>query len=223
VRGDQLAPLLPKYPPALIGTFPSAYQLLPRARHGAAAWDGDAEQPVDLLDPRVWERLGWGLAAPDQDKVLRLLLPGAPTAAERRRLALALQRRMLARAAAFHAALDTPAAAPERLELFLVAGDSEPTPRRVSVSASGELRIVAWGPGDGTVLRASALLDERMALGFRPQVVTPIPWQSILFLPEDHLGVTRSLVFQDNVLFWLLEAPRPHGWRSPEPQPVGGG
>jgi hypothetical protein len=29
-------------------------------------------------------------------------------------------------------------------------------------------------------------------------------------LPDTHLGLTRSDVFRDNVLFWLLEEPRQH-------------
>ncbi len=31
----------------------------------------------------------------------------------------------------------------------------------------------------------------------------------VLFLPHDHLGLTRRATFRDNVLYWLLEAPRP--------------
>ena len=34
---------------------------------------------------------------------------------------------------------------------------------------------------------------------------SPIPWSDIVFLPEDHLGLTRSPVFSDNVLHTLLE------------------
>ena len=209
VSGDQLAPLLPVYPPALIGTFPSAYQLLPRSRHGSVLWDGDPERPVDLFDPAIWERMGWGLASDEQAPVLEALLPGAGSAAERRRLALGFQRRLLAQAEAFHAALDEPATRPAGLDLYLVAGDAAATGRLVSVDSSdGTARVVASGPGDGTVLRSSALLDERLASGFSPWLESPIDWSQVLFLPEDHLGITRSATFRDNVLFWLLEAPR---------------
>ncbi len=64
IQGDQLAPLLPYYPPALLGTFPSVYQLLPRPRHKAVVWDGDNQQPIDFLDAEVWGRMGWGLLSP---------------------------------------------------------------------------------------------------------------------------------------------------------------
>ncbi len=210
VSGDQLAPLLPVYPPALIGTFPSAYQLLPRSRHRHVVWDGDPASPVDLMDPVLWERLGWGLASAEQDGILEALLPAAETQEDRHEIALSMQRRMLEHAEAFHAALDVKATPPEGLELFLVAGDAGKTTDRVSVSSeTGLVEVMAEGPGDGTVLRSSALLDERAATGWQPQLVTPIDWHQVLFLPEDHLGITRSETFRDNVLYWLLEQPRP--------------
>ncbi len=85
---------LPIYPPALIGTFPSTYQLLPRARHKLVVWDDDLDKPItDLLDPALWERLGWGLAAPDQGTLLAELMPDVADPAERRRRALRKARR----------------------------------------------------------------------------------------------------------------------------------
>ena len=210
VQGEQLAPLLPVYPPAMIGTFPSAYQLLPRARHGAALWDGDPGRPVDLLDAAVWERMGWGLASPGEADTLGHLLPEIASPEERRRVAVALLHRLLQRAEAFHAALDRPARPPEGLALHLVAGDAAATPSRVAVSSrDGRVEVIAHAPGDGTVLRSSALLDERAAEGWSPRLKTPVSWQQVLFLPYDHLGITRSATFRDNVLYWLLEAPRP--------------
>ncbi len=210
VQGRRMGPLLPFYPPALMGTFPSVYQLLPRSRHRPALWDGDPERPVDdLLDPALWERLGWGLAAADQTDDLAVLLPDVRGAAARRRVALAYQRRVLERARAFMRALDRPAQAPDGLEVFLVAGDALDTPQTVAVGAEdGRVALVASGPGDGTVLRSSALLDERGARGWRPRVDSPLDLDRVLLLPDGHLGLTRNPVFRDNVLFWLLEQPR---------------
>lgn len=119
------------------------------------------------------------------------------------------KRRLLARARAFTEALDRPAPTPDGLELFLIAGDAVPTARTVSVdSGDGSVRILDRAPGDGTVLRSSAPLDEREGQAWQPQVETPIDFRTVLFLPEDHLGLTRSPVFRDNVLYWLLEDPR---------------
>ncbi len=210
VEGRRFGPLLPYYPPALLGTFPSTYQLLPRSRHRPLLWDGDPERPVgDVYDPALWERLGWGLAAPDQAPVLATLVPRVDDPAERRALALDLQRRALDRARAFTRALDRPARPPAGVEIFLVAGDATPTELRLGVdSRSGALHVVERAPGDGTVLRSSALLDERVGQTWRPRLRTPIDFRRVLFLPDDHLGLTRSSAFRDNVLYWLLEEPR---------------
>jgi hypothetical protein len=210
VNGWHVAPLLPFYPAALVGTVPATYQLLPRARHGAVVFDEPPARRVeDLLEPALWERYGWGLAAPAADATLATLLPELSDPAERRARALALQRRILARADAFQRALDRPLEPPPGLEMFLVAGDAEPTPEVVAVDPrSGAVRVAAHGPGDGTVLRSSALLDERRGGAFQPMLRSPVRFTTTLFLPEDHLGLTSSPVFRDNVLFWLLEQPR---------------
>lgn len=211
-------PFLPYYQPALMGTFPAVYELLPRARHGHVIFDGDRSRRVeDLYDPALWQQMGWGLADPEEDKVLQNLLPDVATADERRRIALDLQARILNRARQFSASLDRPAYLPPGLELRLVAGDSTPTSKMVSVdSETGELTLLEQGIGDGTVLRSSVLLDEREGGVWQPTVVSPIDYSGAMFLPEDHLGLTKSNTFRDNVLYWLLEDPRP-GSLLPEP------
>jgi len=208
VEGTRLAPVLPTYSPALMGSFPSVYQLLPRPRHRPVVWDGDPERPVDILDPQVWERMGWGLAAPGEAEMLEVLMPEIEDAAQRRAVALQVQRRMLLRASAFMRALDRPAKLPPHLRLYLVAGDSEPTLEQVSVgSEDGRIAASNTAPGDGTVLRSSVLLDERVGNPWSPRLVSPLDFHSLLLLPNDHLGLTRDEVFRDNVLFWLLEEP----------------
>ncbi len=211
VEGRQFAPLMPHYPAALLGTFPSLAQLLPRSRHKLVVWDGDRNRPVeDLLDPALWQKLGWGLAAPDQDKVLEQLLPDAKDPGERRRRALALQARILKRAKQFMAALDRPAPPPPaHLKIYLVAGDAERTAMTLSVdSKTGKLRILDYGKGDSVVLRASTLLDERLNQAWVPRVRTPFRPQVTLFLPNEHVELTTNITFRDNLLYWLLEEPR---------------
>ncbi|HEU5283593.1 MAG TPA: hypothetical protein VFU53_07260, partial [Burkholderiales bacterium] len=143
VNGRNIGPTLPYYRPALMGTFPSTYQLLPRSRHGAVVWDGDPSRPVeDVLDAALWERLGWGLAASNEEPALAALMPDVGDVQARRAAALDLQRRALLRARQFQAALDRPAPPPPGLELFLFVGAGEPTPRTISVdSRSGELSV----------------------------------------------------------------------------------
>ena len=118
VRGRKFGPFLPKYEPAILGTMPAIYQLLPRGRHGALVDAADPKRRIDnVLSPELWEDMGWGLAASDQDRVLQLLLPNIENPAHRRRIALDHQRKCLNRAKQFTAALDVPASPPEGLTL----------------------------------------------------------------------------------------------------------
>jgi hypothetical protein len=208
VNGRDIGPTLPYYWPALMGMSPSTYQLLPRSRQRPAVWDRDVKRPVtDLLDPELWERMGWGLAAPDQASRLAAL---EPAAAERRAAALDLQRRALERARRYQAVLDRPAAVPPGVELLLVAGDGQPAARVVSAdSAIGAVSVFARADGDGTVTRASALTAERQGADWQPCVRSPIRFRHVMFLPAERLGITQDAPFGDNVIYRLLAAPRP--------------
>ena len=71
-------------------------------------------------------------------------------------------------------ALDRPASPPENLHLLLVAGDADDTAERISIdSKTGEVDIMDFAPGDGTVLRSSALLDERVGQIWAPYLKSP--------------------------------------------------
>ncbi len=199
-------PIVPRYSQAILGTFASVYQLLPRAWSRPLV-QGDSA--LDLHDPAVWQRLGWGLAGAGLDADLATLMPDVASLAERRSLALALQARLLHRARAFAAAMEQPAAPPPGTELMLVAGDSMPTLLRAAVGADGRLMPLATGPGDGVVLRDSVLLDQRQGREPRPpRVMSPMGFERALFLPREHLEITRDATFRDNILFWLLEEQR---------------
>ncbi|MDP3938704.1 MAG: hypothetical protein Q8R92_11300 [Deltaproteobacteria bacterium] len=209
VQGVKFAPILPRYEPAVLGTMPSIYELLPRARHGALVDASDPGRKLDVLDPDLWERMGWGLADPAQDGVLRKLLPEVPDAAARRRIALDQQRKSLRRAGRFFEAIDRPASPPDGLTLHLIAGDAVQTTQVIAAdSATGEIEVIARGPGDGTVLRSSALMDERAGGNWQSALRSPIDWRSALFLFTDHLALTRDPAFTDNILYLLLEEPR---------------
>jgi hypothetical protein len=205
VEGKGYGPF-PDYSPALLGTFPSGYQMLPRGRHAMILEEG---RPVpDLFDPALWRRMKWGLAAPDAEEDLAWLLPDEEPAA-RRRIALDHQAKVLERARRFTAALDQPARTPDNLEIYLVAGDAIPTPRTAAFDPRrGKLETLEFEPGDGKVLRSSALLDERMDGSTAPFLRSPIDWESVIFLPAGHLELTKGPVFTNNLLYWLLEDPR---------------
>jgi len=209
VEGEKFGPTVPRYSAAVLGTFPSVYQLLPRLRHSAVEYADRDSPSVNLFDPEVWRDLGWGLASESQDEALTWLLPEVDDPGERRATAERYLGWALNRAARFTAAIDSAATPPPGTELFLVAGDSVPTARRGRVATDRPLEVTEWAPGDGRVLRSSALLDEREGGEWKPHLETPIDWDTTLFLHDNHLGVTSNPVFSDNVLHWLLEAPRP--------------
>lgn len=210
VNGRRFAPLTPIYQAALLGTFPGIYGLMPRPRHEVIRDENG--NPLDFLDAKVWEKNGWGLLDPEQGSVLKVLLPEVQTSAERRRIALDHVEKTLERTRQFYAALDVPAAPPAGTTLHLIAGDAYPTPAAVAFR-DGELKIVDHGPGDGKVLRSSALMDERQGdarqsdARWSPRLVSPIHWSQVTFHFSNHLGITRSPSFSDNLLYLLLEAP----------------
>ena len=208
VEGIHFTRLFPSYGPALLGTFPSIYELLPRSRHGAVVWADTGEPIENLLDPSLWQEMRWGLADPDQESLITSMLPGVDDSAERRAIALEHQRLCLERTDQFQRALDVPAALPEGLELQLFAGDGEPTPSKFEVDrATGHIRLIEHAPGDGTVSRASALMDERLDGKWSREYRTPVPWSRVTFLFSDHLGLTQHPEFVDNLLHLLLETP----------------
>lgn len=206
VEGLNLNPLFPNYRASVLGTMPAIYQLLPRTRHARVVDHED--QPIDLFDPTVWERYDWGLASRDPDRALEWLLPEFASEQTRVEIASDHVAKCLDRARQLHRALDLPAERPDGLELHLIAGDAVETPAKIRVSKKGKLRVVEEAPGDQTVTRASALMDEREGSEFKPYLRSPIDWTSVLFLHADHLGLTRDPGFVDNVLYKLLEQPR---------------
>jgi hypothetical protein len=209
VEGRKFGPTLPRYSPSVLGSFPALYQMLPRSRHGSVVWADNGEPIEDLLDPQLWQEMGWGLASPAEAEILSWLLPEIASAADQQAVAVDHQRKSLERARRFAAALDRPGQRPSGLDLMLVAGDAVDTPAVIAVERStGRLRVLEMGAGDGSVLRSSALMDERTGGIWQPTLQSPIGWTDTLMLFTNHLGLTKDRIFSDNVLYWLLEDPR---------------
>lgn len=214
VDGVSFSFFLPEYHPVVLGTMPSIYQLLPRARHNALILrdERDDHHHLDPMDPEVWHRFGWGLASPDRDAMLRKLLPEVDDPAERGRIADAYLASTLRRAECVAAALDQPAPTPPPgIELYLIAGDAVQTTLSLEVNPrTGALSTDRRTNGDGTVTRHSALGDERdlEADVWMATVRSPVPWRHVMFMFEDHLGLTSDPAFSDNLLYLLLEHPR---------------
>lgn len=205
VNGYNLNPIFPNYRPSILGTMPAIYQLLPRTRH-ARVVDAETREPIDLYDIATWERYGWGLVSTKEDAKLRELLPDATTREERLSIARDQLVKSLARAEQFHDTLDRQAQPPEGTTVSIFVGDSEDTPAVIGVRSDGSLRVLEYAPGDGTVTRESAVMDERTGNEWQPYLQSPIAWRRVQFIFEDHLGLTRNPTFVDNLLFMLLES-----------------
>lgn len=205
VNGRSFGPFQPEYPPALLGTHPSLYQLMPRDRHERVL--GPDGAPVELYDPETWARHGWGLLDPGDADLLALLTPDEPDDAARRARATRHLGKLLRRAERFHRAIDRPNVPPPWLDLFLVVGGGFATPAVARYDpVEDRMEIVAFEEGDGVVLRASSLADERQGNGeYTLGLQSPHNYRSILFLPDEHVELTQNPVFGDNLLFWLLE------------------
>jgi hypothetical protein len=162
------------------------------------------------MDPRVWAFYRWGLLNPSQQSIVTQLLPNVADPRQQQRIAYDHLNKCLARAKAFHAALDVTAKPPAGTTIHLIAGDAYPTSAQLWVHGNGHVSVASKLPGDGKVTRASALMDERYSAGMKwsPRLVSPITWSSVNFLFTDHLGLTKDPAFTDNVLYLLLEAPR---------------
>jgi hypothetical protein len=207
-------PLLPFYNQAVLGSFASLYQLLPRDRHNTVQMK-DGGSVGSLYDIKTWEKHQWGLMNPKMAKTFKRLFPEIEDPVELKAVVHHTLKTHLDTAKRFNAALDIPAAPPSRLIFNLVLGDADPTDRILEFdNEKGKFKTVAKAPGDGTVPRYSALMDER-ADGddaiWTPRLRSPIDFDGVVILPFDHIGLTQSKVFIDNLLYWLLVEPRPSG------------
>ncbi len=207
VEGFKPAVLLPRYPAAVLGTMPAVYTLLPRNRHHPVL-NVDSQPVEDIYDPALWIEHRWGLANPNQDRVLQMLLPDSADVAQRRQIAVDHLKKCLRRARQFSESMDRPAQTPVGLKYYLVVGDSEDTDKTARINSDNTITIVEKGPGDGTVLRSSALLDERRAEIKNLRLISPIPWTDVMFLFASHRDITNDPFFTDNLLYILLEKPR---------------
>lgn len=208
LNGRDFGLLQPRYHPALIGTHPSAYQLMPRARHNRVIVAPGGATGVNIYDPALWASHGWGVLDPRERDRLAILMPDIDDSGTRRAQATQHLARMLSRAEQFHRAIDLAATAPYT-DMFLVAGtglDTLATSRFDEVDR--RLVQLSMEEGDGVVLRASALSDEGQGGHIRTGPNRPIGYRTVLLLPGEHVALTNSPVFSDNLLYWLLDAPR---------------
>jgi pimeloyl-ACP methyl ester carboxylesterase len=198
----------PPFPPALLGTWPTYYQMMPVPSRRSVVYADDPKKAVDIFDIKVWIKMKWGLADPKQAETLKILLPDAKDDNERRLIALDHLGKCLKRAKRFIEIMEIKAQPPKDVRLYLVLGNAVKTTRRATAdSQTGELNVVEYAPGDGKVSESSALFDERAGQQWAPYFSSPIAWRGIIQLRAAHMGITTDPAFKDNILFLLCAKP----------------
>ncbi len=196
---------LPPFPPGLVGTWPTYYQMMPDPSTRSVVYENDQNKAVDIYDLMTWVKMKWGLANPDQTEVFKVLLPDVKDPVERRLIAFDHLKKCLQRAKKFKEAMCIPATPPEDVKLYLVLGNAVKTTSKATLNEkTGELKVIEYGPGDGKVLESSAMYDEREGQKtWVPFFYSPIAWNSIIQLRAAHMGITTDPAFKDNILFLL--------------------
>lgn len=206
-EGLRLAPAAPVYPKAVIGTFPSYYQMLPNMETNSVV-DAKTGKPVNCFNLETWVKYRWGLADPDADEWFRLLLPDVKTPEERQRIVRDHLDKCLSRARQFKRAMQIPATTPENVSVYLFAGDSILTNSVLAVDPeSGSVSVARRDAGDGKIPVMSVRQDLRTAGEVLPFLKSPIAWTGIYHLPGGHMGIMNSGVFESNLFFLLLSLP----------------
>lgn len=205
IHGLRLQLNAPLFPPAVIGTFHTYYQMLPTPGSKPVVFSDNPDEAADILDPATWKKYGWGLANPGYDETLQILLPDTKSPEERRKIALDHLSKCLARARQFIRAMQVKGTPPQDVAMILFAGDAYPTRRQLVIDRnSGAIANVSTEPGDGKVLATSARGDLRDGREWHPFLSSPVRWSSVFYLPAAHMGITADPIFDDNLLYFLL-------------------
>jgi pimeloyl-ACP methyl ester carboxylesterase len=219
------------FPPDLLATMPSVYELLPSPSAPVLYTPDGKPAPLDIYDAATWERQNWGIFDPAKRKgIIRRYLAAHKGAGKEQGAAYlkALQarfRELLAQGKAFHQAIEA-APLPASVGTLLLGGDCLPTlkalvveqrhgrwvvrrgPGEVAQKVKGvDLRRLFYGPGDGDVTKAS-LLAEAPAGGSCAAPAGP-PYTLSGFVCEKHRDLVKNWTFRDNLLNFLLYRPPP--------------
>ena len=199
IDGLQIASHVPYYPPAVVGTFPTYYQLMPSTDTNSVVDENNPNgKPIDIFDLKIWLDMKWGLADPEQDKILKVLLPKISHPAKRRKTAIDHLEKCLKRAKQFNKAMQVHSKPPNKITLILFLGSTFETNGVASVNKENNtLEVISYAAGDGKISVSSARMDKN------PEK----RWDAIIHLNSTHMGITSSPDFENNLLYYLLEAP----------------
>ena len=199
----------PAYPPALIGTFLSYYEMLPAPESGLVR-EKKTGKMIDLFDINTWIKYRWGLADPDQDSWLIRLMPDVKTKEERREIALDHLKKALIKAKLFREALSYPSdRQPQDVSLWLIAGNSVETNALLEVDEKGKVTVAEQAAGDGKITFASSCQDTRAGGLWYPYMISPVKWKAIYPVPGGHMGIMNSGFFDIILRHILLDVRNP--------------
>lgn len=199
---------LDNYPKELLGTYPSAYELISRGRDDVLV--NEAGEKLDPLSYDLWKSQKWGLAGADISVMRKMLGQDGLTHSEDEIYALADEhlRKCLNNARQFQRSLDLPVRSkPDHLTISLYVGDAIETAKRAMLMKTGELDLIHYEAGDGVVIRSSVMADFNAGEEKNPpaKMQSAIPYDNVKFIHADHVKMTEDLSFVDNVLFELLQ------------------
>jgi pimeloyl-ACP methyl ester carboxylesterase len=196
----------------VVAGMPALYQLLPPPGVTALLDPRGDPLPADLLDVDTWQRFGWGPFG-SGDRRWAEREGDAKRDAHR-----AFTGAALARARAFHAALDRRPETPCPARVIVFGGDCVPTLARAVVPEAGATRFeprtraeseAMYEAGDGRVTRASVLASH-VAGAEETDWGSGIPEVSQAFIgAADHHGIYAEATFQSLLVRALLRGARP--------------
>lgn len=216
-------------PPDLVATMPSMVELMPSPSDSVVINTAGEIVPLNLYDVETWRREGWGVFDPAMrpgmiNRYLKLHPQASKSQSEE--YLKALQARfgvLLKQAEAFHHAVEAEPPA-KSVQTLLMGGDCTPTLKAVVVEREDgrwvirrgpsevrhpvpgvDLERLCYGPGDGSVTKASLL--GQIWPGDKTSIRTDLPGAHAGFICEAHRSLVSNATFRDNLLNFLLYEP----------------
>lgn len=210
-----------EYPPYVLFTMPSIYQLLPYRKANCFIDEKGNDLNVDLYDVENWKKYGWSIYS---EKMITLTNSRFwmkfkdewdEKSDEYADMRDNFVRAALERADRFHRSLDFKSWRKKPCEIILFGGDTEWTLTRAILKkdAAGRWRTRFWDPrledklltpGDNMVTRESMLGLRNAGFTKRGWQDSPMEISFSLFVTQRHENIHKDATFQNNLLHILL-------------------
>jgi pimeloyl-ACP methyl ester carboxylesterase len=209
------------YPPYILYTMPSIYQLLPHKQLKSFVDVGGNEIYIDIYDIESWKKYGWSIFSEKMTRLVRSRMRLKYRDDWEERLRAFEQKRdsfvqaALDRADLFQKSLSHKPRNAAPFEVILFGGDTEWTVDKAIVKkeVTGRWRTYFWDPrlkekilkpGDTMVTRESLLGVSRAGTTMRSWKNSPMDISFSLFVAARHENIHKDLTFKNNLLHILL-------------------